>query len=245
MLQLSGNSVPSGSRTSLLDLRRGDAAILDFIDLPGDEARRLMELGFLPGARITAGFARPRRRPAGIPGGRFGNRAAARNCQAAEDAPARAQAGGQERSSVSDCGSCHGCGTTASSCRFACSRRNARPPSEIHCAGRPAELGQVHSLQSSHGTAPESGQFSRRNRGAAHRRRRTPRWPNRAGYRPAGHLQSFAALGRRTGGPRRSHRHARRTRRSRKPSCWCSIPPTWAVISCWPRPSWRWAFPRW
>lgn len=59
MLQLSGNSVPSGSRTSLLDLRRGDAAILDFIDLPGNEARRLMELGFLPGARITAGFAAP------------------------------------------------------------------------------------------------------------------------------------------------------------------------------------------
>jgi Fe2+ transport system protein FeoA len=58
MLQLSGNN-ESCSQSTLLDLRRGDAAILDRIDLPGDEARRLMELGFLPGARITAGFAAP------------------------------------------------------------------------------------------------------------------------------------------------------------------------------------------
>ena len=42
-----------------MDLRRGDAAILDRIDLPGDDARRLMELGFLPGTRITAGFSAP------------------------------------------------------------------------------------------------------------------------------------------------------------------------------------------
>ena len=43
----------------LVDLRRGDAAILDHIDLPSDDARRLMELGFLPGARITAGRSAP------------------------------------------------------------------------------------------------------------------------------------------------------------------------------------------
>jgi Fe2+ transport system protein FeoA len=59
MLQLSGNNEPDGAPSTLLDLRRGDAAILDRIDLPGDEARRLMELGFLPGARITAGFSAP------------------------------------------------------------------------------------------------------------------------------------------------------------------------------------------
>ena len=58
MLQLSGNNEPNAHAT-LVDLRRGDAAILDGIDLPGDEARRLMELGFLPGARVTAGFAAP------------------------------------------------------------------------------------------------------------------------------------------------------------------------------------------
>lgn len=44
---------------TLVDLRRGDAAILNSIDLPGDDARRLMELGFLPGARITAGYSAP------------------------------------------------------------------------------------------------------------------------------------------------------------------------------------------
>ena len=44
---------------TLMDLRRGDAAILERIDLPTDDARRLMELGFLPGARITAGMSAP------------------------------------------------------------------------------------------------------------------------------------------------------------------------------------------
>jgi ferrous iron transport protein A len=65
MLQLSGNKVEtedalrSSIETSLLDLRKGDAAVLDYIDLPDDEARRLMELGFLPGIRITAGMSAP------------------------------------------------------------------------------------------------------------------------------------------------------------------------------------------
>jgi ferrous iron transport protein A len=75
MLQLSGNKVQAEAvvgnlvqtslvqtslvETSLVDLRKGDAAVLDYIDLPGDEARRLMELGFLPGIRITAGLSAP------------------------------------------------------------------------------------------------------------------------------------------------------------------------------------------
>jgi ferrous iron transport protein A len=44
---------------SLTDLRRGDVAILEGIDLPSDDARRLMELGFLPGTKITAGRSAP------------------------------------------------------------------------------------------------------------------------------------------------------------------------------------------
>jgi ferrous iron transport protein A len=44
---------------TLVDLRRGDIGILDAIDLPGDDARRLMELGFLPGTPVTAGFSAP------------------------------------------------------------------------------------------------------------------------------------------------------------------------------------------
>jgi ferrous iron transport protein A len=58
MLQLSGNNTQPDAAT-LVDLRRGDAAILDRIDLPGDDARRLMELGFLPGTTITAGLSAP------------------------------------------------------------------------------------------------------------------------------------------------------------------------------------------
>ena len=59
-MQLSGNNVqPETMPATLVDLRRGDAAILDGIDLPGDDARRLMELGFLPGTRVTAGLSAP------------------------------------------------------------------------------------------------------------------------------------------------------------------------------------------
>jgi ferrous iron transport protein A len=59
-MQLSGNtSQTEAFSATLVDLRRGDAAILDRIDLPVDDARRLMELGFLPGARVTAGWSAP------------------------------------------------------------------------------------------------------------------------------------------------------------------------------------------
>lgn len=59
-MQLSGNKIqPEEFPATLVDLRQGDAAILDRIDLPGEDARRLMELGFLPGTRVTAGFSAP------------------------------------------------------------------------------------------------------------------------------------------------------------------------------------------
>jgi ferrous iron transport protein A len=54
-------SVPARAR--LADLRPGEAGVLDAIDLPEDDARRLMELGFLPGSLITAA----RRSPFGDP----------------------------------------------------------------------------------------------------------------------------------------------------------------------------------
>ena len=60
MLQLSGNKeIPAAAHASLMDLRKGDAAILEGIDLPTEDARRLMELGFVPGTRITAGNSAP------------------------------------------------------------------------------------------------------------------------------------------------------------------------------------------
>ncbi len=59
-MQLSVNcDQPAPLPTSLVDLRHGDAAILEGIDLPAGDARRLMELGFLPGMQITAGRSAP------------------------------------------------------------------------------------------------------------------------------------------------------------------------------------------
>ncbi|MGB9454524.1 MAG: FeoA family protein [Bryobacteraceae bacterium] len=59
-MQLSGNKRESAiPPASLVDLRRGDEAVLSEIDLPVEDARRLMELGFLPGARVVAGQSAP------------------------------------------------------------------------------------------------------------------------------------------------------------------------------------------
>ena len=59
-MQLSVNcEQPEAFSGTLVDLRRGDAGILADIDLPGEDARRLMELGFLPGTRVTAGLSAP------------------------------------------------------------------------------------------------------------------------------------------------------------------------------------------
>ena len=55
LLQLSSNLAPR----TLVHLRKGDAALLETIDLPADDARRLMELGFLPGTSVTAGQSAP------------------------------------------------------------------------------------------------------------------------------------------------------------------------------------------
>ncbi|MEO8584940.1 MAG: FeoA family protein [Acidobacteriota bacterium] len=44
---------------SLDDLAVGETGVLSSIDLPEGDANRLMELGFLPGARITAARSAP------------------------------------------------------------------------------------------------------------------------------------------------------------------------------------------
>jgi Fe2+ transport system protein FeoA len=44
---------------SLADLAAGDAGVLERLDLAAGDARRLMELGFLPGARVRAGRSAP------------------------------------------------------------------------------------------------------------------------------------------------------------------------------------------
>jgi ferrous iron transport protein A len=64
-LQLNGRNglASTAVRARLADLRPGEAGVLDVIDLPEDDARRLMELGFLPGSLVTAA----RRSPFGDP----------------------------------------------------------------------------------------------------------------------------------------------------------------------------------
>jgi len=62
MLQLSvkserGRKAPPAA--SLSELRRGEHGVLDRLDLPDDQMLRLMELGFLPGARVAAAHSAP------------------------------------------------------------------------------------------------------------------------------------------------------------------------------------------
>ena len=42
-----------------MDLRRGEEAVLEHLDLPPEDAQRLMELGFLPGARLSVAHSAP------------------------------------------------------------------------------------------------------------------------------------------------------------------------------------------
>ena len=44
---------------SAAELRRGEQAILDRLELPEDVAQRLMELGFIPGSTISAARSAP------------------------------------------------------------------------------------------------------------------------------------------------------------------------------------------
>jgi Fe2+ transport system protein FeoA len=44
---------------SLVDLKRGESGVLEHLDVPEDEARRLMELGFVPGHVVTRAHAAP------------------------------------------------------------------------------------------------------------------------------------------------------------------------------------------
>ena len=48
-----------GQRRDLTALKRGESGILERIDLPEDDAQRLMELGFLPGQSITRAHSAP------------------------------------------------------------------------------------------------------------------------------------------------------------------------------------------
>jgi ferrous iron transport protein A len=53
------NDKAPASHQTLAELRTGQRCILDRLDLPEDMARRLMELGFLPGNEIVLGRKAP------------------------------------------------------------------------------------------------------------------------------------------------------------------------------------------
>ncbi len=64
MLQMSVNNghVPAPNHAlarTLAQLAEGEAGVLDRLDLPDDIARRLMELGFLPGHTIVPARSAP------------------------------------------------------------------------------------------------------------------------------------------------------------------------------------------
>lgn len=44
---------------NLTELQRGEHGVLERLDLPEDDARRLMELGFLPGHTVTPAHSAP------------------------------------------------------------------------------------------------------------------------------------------------------------------------------------------
>jgi ferrous iron transport protein A len=62
-MQMSGKKKshpdPPAVRKNLTDLKRGEPGILDHIDLPEDESRRLMEMGFVPGHTIVPAQSAP------------------------------------------------------------------------------------------------------------------------------------------------------------------------------------------
>lgn len=58
-LSLSGATGDRRTPASLDDLAPGESGVLSSIDLPEGDANRLMELGFLPGARIVAARSAP------------------------------------------------------------------------------------------------------------------------------------------------------------------------------------------
>ena len=50
--------VPETAR-DLTELKHGETGVIDRLELPDDDARRLMEMGFIPGHAITPGHSAP------------------------------------------------------------------------------------------------------------------------------------------------------------------------------------------
>jgi len=57
--EFDGANIPQPSAQTLADLKQGESGIIDRLDLPEDVARRLMELGFLPGHVVVPARSAP------------------------------------------------------------------------------------------------------------------------------------------------------------------------------------------
>ncbi len=58
-MQLGFKKVSQPSGRNLTSLKKGESGILDHIELSDDDARRLMEMGFLPGHTVTRAGSAP------------------------------------------------------------------------------------------------------------------------------------------------------------------------------------------
>jgi ferrous iron transport protein A len=54
-----GSSKKKGRAKNLTELKPGEAGVLEKLDLPDDDAQRLMEMGFVPGHSVTRGLSAP------------------------------------------------------------------------------------------------------------------------------------------------------------------------------------------
>ena len=57
--EFDGAKIPPAFPQTLADLKQGESGIIDRLDLPEDVARRLMELGFLPGHVVVPARSAP------------------------------------------------------------------------------------------------------------------------------------------------------------------------------------------
>ena len=57
--EFDGANIPTRSPRTLAELKPGESGIIDRLDLPDDVARRLMELGFLPGHVVIPARSAP------------------------------------------------------------------------------------------------------------------------------------------------------------------------------------------
>ena len=57
--EFDGARIPPPSAQTLAELKEGESGIIDHLDLPQDVARRLMELGFLPGHIVVPARSAP------------------------------------------------------------------------------------------------------------------------------------------------------------------------------------------